>query len=76
MRIIITVGSEHLLLKPEAPLDAILNALDGAVSVKRTYNNKAWELATFKDTELETTVISDSAAAALFYKEEKEASNG
>ena len=75
MRIIITVGSEHLLLKPDAPLDAILNALDGATPVKRTYNNKAWELSTHKDTEAETTVISDSAAAALFY-EDKEASNG
>lgn len=64
MRIVINIGQEALLLKKEAPLNAILNALDDAIAVRRNYN-KIWEVSTYKEPQVEVVVISDKAADAI-----------
>jgi hypothetical protein len=70
MRIIVSVNDEHLLFEKGKDVNAIVEFLEGAVAIRRNDSRTGWEQS-YKETNVEVTVVSDSAVAFLT-KEPKE----
>jgi hypothetical protein len=58
MRVIMKIGSYNLLLKPESDIGQIVNMMDGAFSVDKTYHGK-WEKKIYSEPEVEFVVVPD-----------------